>query len=801
MRHYRLIVFVIVALIALAPVAAHAAGETGSLMSAAGNFVSGIVLQIIQLIQHLAESVFTWIAGVLDAIIKTDMSTGGPAVYFVWKMFRDMCNMFFIVVLVIISFATIFNSWLSDHSFYYKEALFMVIIAAITMNLSLAAGQMIVWTGNQASRLVLSLMEGTSISSTIIENARVGDIYKKNPLAVSTALIPQDWTLYNQLDDAGKQKVKTWYGEAKENETNYQASQALSVLYQCLKNNSATPAECMARGSRIYQNDEELVKYQVDEASRLRWAAAGTWIAGILGSVTNPAAGAVGAAQGVILYSAANAIDPMADNRSNLAKITDSLLRLFLIVVMTLSLLLVVGMMIIRIPFVWLLLSVSSLAFFSLAWPGRDKKGGLFQQWYGTLIGWSFFGPLYLFIIYIGLFFLQQQGSMLATISASSLPAFVGVVSVILGYAVTAGIFTMGAKWAYTTAFSFGAQFKQLGGWMSGKAAADWLGGKLGADEKSGFGLQTAARLTGARTAYDIGSAYGQAGLERGKQAIRPLTERIKPMDSKERLARAKQRLGVVGGTQELADITAKQVSAEKTRLDQQMLGMDRKQRTDFLRGRMNSLNKAEALAAREHLLRMGQLNATEISDTEKMLPSDAAKIAWRQKAGKAGKKERGEAHAETISDLMDTKLTVGGASIDYSAAQRADRITAAQNMVDAIPNADAKKELINALAERDPEVAAGLSLTGTGGTPMLTPNKAYASIMKNPDKMFDLPEEYMRHAGGGSTEFNNLKAFVQASYPGGAAGSAQEQAKAQFMSELLKRAGTNGAFVNALMT
>jgi hypothetical protein len=501
-------------------------------------------------------------------------------------------------------------------------------------------------------------------------------------------------------------------------------------------------------------------------------------------------------------------MDPTNRNQKNLGDIADKAFRIALMIVMTLSLLVVVGFMAIRIPFVWLLLALSSLAFFSLAWPGRDTKGGLFQQWYGTLIGWSFFGPLYLFIIYIGLFIMDQQGAMLASMKKADLPGYAGALGLMLGYGITAGIFMMGAKWAYSTAFSFGAQFKQLGGWMSGKAAADWLGAKLGADEKSAFGLQTAARLTGARTAYDIGSAYGQAGLERGKQAIRPLTERLKPMDSKERLERAKARLGVTGADQEVAKITAAKVGAEKTRLEQQMLGKTRQQRIDYLRSRMNSLNTNEALAAREHLLTMGQLSDDDIKATRDMLPSEAAKLAWDQKARKGGREERKKEYADILDTLSDTKLNVGGASVDYGKAPFVNRQAAAQDSLNAIPNPAAQKEFLNALAERDPQVAATIS---TRSTPALGA-KAYDNIVKNPDRVFDLPDAYKWSPGTGvppPPEFQELSDAFNRLYPmppGGAAapGSAAERAldrRERMKEQLLKSGGvTNSDFVEALL-
>jgi len=56
--------------------------------------------------------------------------------------------------------------------------------------------------------------------------------------------------------------------------------------------------------------------------------------------------------------------------------------------------------MVLRVPALWFLLAVSATAFFTYGIPGNKW----FKDWFGYIAGWSIFGPIYLAIIYFGLY-------------------------------------------------------------------------------------------------------------------------------------------------------------------------------------------------------------------------------------------------------------------------------------------------------------------------------------------------------------------------------------------------------------
>ena len=81
------------------------------------------------------------------------------------------------------------------------------------------------------------------------------------------------------------------------------------------------------------------------------------------------------------------------------------------------SLLTAVLFAVIRIPILWALLIVSPIAWILNIFPTGQ---GTFKKWWSIFIGWNMFLPIFLFFLYFGLYFLQNQAEVIAQIAAES---------------------------------------------------------------------------------------------------------------------------------------------------------------------------------------------------------------------------------------------------------------------------------------------------------------------------------------------------------------------------------------------
>lgn len=102
-------------------------------------FVSGLTYIFFTLIGKLIETLVTLLNFVLHMPIITD-SVNAPVVYQSWIIMRDFANMFFIIALIVMAFATIF-----DIAQYSAKALIgKFLIAALLINFSLTLGGLVI---------------------------------------------------------------------------------------------------------------------------------------------------------------------------------------------------------------------------------------------------------------------------------------------------------------------------------------------------------------------------------------------------------------------------------------------------------------------------------------------------------------------------------------------------------------------------------------------------------------------------------------------------------------------------------
>jgi len=71
----------------------------------------------------------------------------------------------------------------------------------------------------------------------------------------------------------------------------------------------------------------------------------------------------------------------------------------------------------IRIPILWALLVVSPIAWILSILPAMQ---GTYRKWWSLFIGWNLFLPIFLFFLYFSLYFLQNQGDVMAKIAAQT---------------------------------------------------------------------------------------------------------------------------------------------------------------------------------------------------------------------------------------------------------------------------------------------------------------------------------------------------------------------------------------------
>lgn len=121
------------------------AGQDSSFAS----FLSGTIVSVVNVILGILASIFRWIVWTLGyfvflPLLETTMSIHAADVTdFVlqfWQVIRDLVNMLFILVLIIIGFGTM----LRLESYSYKKLLVNLIVMAMLVNFSLVIGRIII---------------------------------------------------------------------------------------------------------------------------------------------------------------------------------------------------------------------------------------------------------------------------------------------------------------------------------------------------------------------------------------------------------------------------------------------------------------------------------------------------------------------------------------------------------------------------------------------------------------------------------------------------------------------------------
>lgn len=97
-----------------------------------GSFVSSLLGWIIMQLVAILGKILTWVIALLVQVAQYNTFINAPAVSKGWLIVRDICNMFFIALLLVIAFGTV----LGIERYSYKRTLGALLLAAVVINFS-----------------------------------------------------------------------------------------------------------------------------------------------------------------------------------------------------------------------------------------------------------------------------------------------------------------------------------------------------------------------------------------------------------------------------------------------------------------------------------------------------------------------------------------------------------------------------------------------------------------------------------------------------------------------------------------
>lgn len=574
-------------------------------------------------------NIFVWIAsffmglamGWIGAVMEWQVASNNEVVLVSWAMARDISNIFFIVGLILISFATMFRTFGVMQSFHWKSALPRLLMAAILVNLSLAMSQTVVLVSNQVTNIMGGILEnsGFELSRILKTNTLQKDLH---------VILSNDRALALQLS-----------GATPDQQAQFNTPEVQEAIAKCQEQES--------------QKNQSFWQNMVDKVPRMAIGVAAGPLGFIVAAslpVTSLENIDTGGVRKTIqecteefVASSSGLVQRAAIATSSLlqwAGVTPASTQIYLIMMSLLNLLFVVMVLIslgsaivfymFRVMAIWVLLFFSAFAF-GFSWiPGAQSL----KKWWNIFLGWNVFGPMYLFFLIIGMSFLVRQGDLVAALEASPDVGIVGgLFQIIFFYIFAALIFVGGLMIALNSSFAAAVKSTPLIG-----GAAEKVGAFSAVAWSTAFGKR-ALQATRA-------PAYFQAARERAAQEYRERRPEFLRLKTQEEMtAAARARLGVQGGAAELNTLRTKRLKDVSGRLDKALDGFDgidpktgeysaglqHNQKMDYLRSRMNSRNKDEAIASRQQLLKYGDSSMTieEIKKTQKLLPGGVAQAEF----------------------------------------------------------------------------------------------------------------------------------------------------------------------------
>ncbi len=99
-----------------------------------GDFLLQAIGPLVSLVVTLLGKLLTVVIGILISIAQYNGFINSPVVTKGWVLIRDICNMFFVVILIIMAFGTVFQK----EQYSYKRLLSSMVFAAVLVNFSKA---------------------------------------------------------------------------------------------------------------------------------------------------------------------------------------------------------------------------------------------------------------------------------------------------------------------------------------------------------------------------------------------------------------------------------------------------------------------------------------------------------------------------------------------------------------------------------------------------------------------------------------------------------------------------------------
>jgi hypothetical protein len=458
--------------------------------TAVATIFSGAVLDMVADALGLMNSILVWaiglLAGWLQGALELDPSGGGAIIYTAWRTLRDLCNMAFIIALILMAFGTIFDSldisFLKPYSISGngRSAIAGFLMAAIFLNFSLAIGQTVMAASNRVSDIVLTLLPknlGPQIAQRVGFAQVANGIQPQTPLVLG---IPPELLAPDQYA-----ALQTWNPER------------LRLLNSCLAGEFAggAPAGQLKPGVRL---DTPAGCFEA-----VQGGGPGAYESGVLpGGVRSPGLDALVTNEALL-----NAVIPGAgtalkwynkyenlstqDLTGKQSRITGYIFSIIMLGSLLLSFISMLAFAVVRIPMLWILLALSPIAWTSLAFPGAT----FYKDWWKQFWAWNLFSPLYLFVIYLGMLLLQNTNVAIASLGAQGSP-FLASAGVAFQYLIAAMVFTGGAGLVLKASFLSGTI---AGTWVSRITGFTGIGGPGGAFGPVGRFL---GYTTGATAAY-----------------------------------------------------------------------------------------------------------------------------------------------------------------------------------------------------------------------------------------------------------------------------------------------------------
>ncbi len=181
------IIFAIVGLFFLSPQIVHAGvfswlGDAVS--SAARELIETVVFGLLDVFISLLALLVKFVSGILEYVMGANFNRGiirQPFVLAGWQVVRDFANMFFVVILVIVSIGTM----LRQEQFNIRRVLPMFILIALLVNFSLVLVGFVVDLSQIVMVYFLNAFADKSFGTVLANAALFDEIFTSNPLLTS----------------------------------------------------------------------------------------------------------------------------------------------------------------------------------------------------------------------------------------------------------------------------------------------------------------------------------------------------------------------------------------------------------------------------------------------------------------------------------------------------------------------------------------------------------------------------------------------------------------------------------------